>query len=106
MKNCCNVVRCSAPLVLMAGVGQRVEGSVLSDAPQTAVYVQGNSHKLLNSTIRDVLQQCNDVRASLCLRVYWYPVAYHLLQLTDAVCTAVRCLLLRQRLDVPWHADR
>ena len=50
-----------APLVLMAGVGQRVEGSVLSDAPQTALFVQGNSHKLLNSTIRDVVQQCDDV---------------------------------------------
>ena len=51
-----------APLVLMAGVGQSVVSSVLSDAPQTAVFVQGNSHKLLNSTIRDVVQQCDDVR--------------------------------------------
>ena len=49
-----------APLVLMAGVGQQVERSVLSDAPQTAVFVQGNSHHVINSTIRDVVQQCND----------------------------------------------
>ena len=42
------------------GVGQLIEGSTLSDAPQTAVFVQGNSHRLLNSTVRDVVQQCND----------------------------------------------
>lgn len=34
--------------------------TVLSDGPQLAVFVQGNSHKLLNSTVRDVVQQCND----------------------------------------------
>eukprot|EP01052_Picozoa_sp_SAG31_P037029 SAG31_NODE_4710_length_3018_cov_1.356629_1_plen_125_part_00 len=56
-----------APLVLMAGVGQRVEGSVLSNTPQTAVFVQGNSHKLYNSTIRDAVQQCNDVRHFRCV---------------------------------------
>jgi hypothetical protein len=49
-----------APLVLMAGVGQQVERSVLSDAPQTAVFWQGNLHHVTNSTIRDVVQQCND----------------------------------------------
>eukprot|EP01046_Picozoa_sp_COSAG06_P007408 COSAG06_NODE_361_length_16829_cov_8.781112_14_plen_568_part_00 len=71
-----------APLVLMAGVGQRVEGSVLSDAPQTAVFVQGNSHKLLNSTIRDVVQQCDDVRhflprlCSSCLLSFLLTVLY------------------------------
>ena len=52
-----------APLVLMAGVGQRVEGSVLSDAPHTAVFAQGNSHRLLRSTVRDVVQQCDDCGA-------------------------------------------
>ena len=52
-----------SPLVLMAGVGQRVEGSVLSDAPQMAVFVQGNDHNLLDSAIRDVVQQCNDCGA-------------------------------------------
>jgi hypothetical protein len=52
-----------APLVLMAGVGQRVENSVLSEGPQMAVFVQGNGHQLRNSTIRDVMQQCNDCSA-------------------------------------------
>ena len=47
----------------MAGVGQLVNNSVLADAPQTAVFVQGNYHQLLNSQIRDVVQQCNDCGA-------------------------------------------
>ncbi len=95
-----------APLVLMAGVGQRVEGSVLSDAPQTAVFVQGNSHKLLNSTIRDVVQQCDDVRhpvipAPTCLLAYQYCTII----LTPCNAYAVWGVLLWSRLDVQRDAD-
>jgi hypothetical protein len=85
-----------APLVLMAGVGQRVEGSVLSDAPQTAVFVQGNSHKLLNSTIRDVVQQCDDVRhfllrlCSSCLLSFLLSVLYLPIMPCLPACSAGR----------------
>ena len=62
--------------VLMAGVGQCVNNTVLSDAPQMAVFVQGNDHQLLDSQIRDVVQQCNDVRHFLTfLPVSCLPVA-------------------------------
>ena len=94
-----------APLVLMAGVGQRVEGSVLSDAPQTAVFVQGNSHKLLNSTIRDVVQQCDDVcrppipctHVPACLPILYY--------LTPCDAYAVWGVLLWARLDIQRDAN-
>ena len=81
-----------APLVLMAGVGQSVEGSVLSDAPQTAVFVQGNSHKLYNSTIRDAVQQCNDVRRlpSACVASLDVNLA-----VPNMLAHAVWCVLLR-----------
>jgi hypothetical protein len=52
-----------SPLVAMAGVGQVVSGSVLADAPQMAVFTQGNLHSLLDSEIRDVVQQCSDCGA-------------------------------------------
>jgi hypothetical protein len=60
VRDCNRWIMNYAPLVLMAGVGQSVRDSVLADAPQMAVFVQGNLHHLLNSQIRDVVQQCND----------------------------------------------
>lgn len=60
VRDCNRWVMNYAPLVLMAGVGQVVTGSVLADAPQMAVFVQGNSHHLADSQIRNVVQQCND----------------------------------------------
>jgi len=49
-----------APSVAMAGVGQEVRESELYDAPQQAIYVQGNAHSVLDSNIHDVIQECND----------------------------------------------
>ena len=67
VRDCNRWVMNYAPLVLMAGVGQLVNNSVLSDAPQMAVFVQGNLHHLINSQVHDVVQQCNDVSAQLLL---------------------------------------
>ena len=60
VRDCNRWVMNYAPLVLMAGVGQSVSNSVLADAPQMAVFVQGNLHHLKDSQIRDVVQQCSD----------------------------------------------
>ena len=60
VRDCNRWVMNYAPLVLMAGVGQSVSKSVLADAPQMAVFVQGNLHHLADSHIRDVVQQCSD----------------------------------------------
>ena len=52
-----------APLVAMAGVGQEISGSVLANAPQLAVFTQGNLHSMVDTEIRDVVQQCSDCGA-------------------------------------------
>ncbi len=49
--------------VEMDGVGQRVEGNRISEAPHTAILFRGNDHKILNNEIFDVVQETSDAGA-------------------------------------------
>lgn len=49
--------------VEMDGVGQRVEGNRISEAPHTAILFLGNDHKILNNEIFDVVQETSDAGA-------------------------------------------
>lgn len=49
--------------VEMDGVGQRVEGNKISEAPHTAILFLGNDHKILNNEIFNVVQETSDAGA-------------------------------------------
>lgn len=49
--------------VEMDGVGQRVEGNRISEAPHTAILFLGNDHKILNNEIFNVVQETSDAGA-------------------------------------------
>lgn len=61
-----------APHVLLAGVGNIVEKSELFNAPQIAIFMQGNDHALQDSYIHDAAQQCSDCGAFYAGREWTY----------------------------------
>lgn len=46
--------------VEIAGVGQRVVGNVISDAPHTAIFFNGNDHYISGNEIFDVVKETSD----------------------------------------------
>ncbi|MEZ5844915.1 MAG: right-handed parallel beta-helix repeat-containing protein [Hyphomicrobiaceae bacterium] len=51
------------PAVAVAGVGARVIGNVISDAPHMAVLISGNDHEIAENTIARVVQDADDAGA-------------------------------------------
>jgi len=52
-----------SPAVGLDGVGQRVVGNVISDAPHVAIMFQGNDHLIANNEIVNVVKEASDMGA-------------------------------------------
>lgn len=51
------------PAIYLKGVGNRVEGSLLENAPHSAILVTGNDHVIRGNTIRNVVRESDDAGA-------------------------------------------
>lgn len=49
--------------ISIAGVGQRVVGNTISNAPHTAIFFKGNNHLISNNEIFDVVRETSDAGA-------------------------------------------
>ena len=49
--------------VRLEGVGHRVSGNVISDAPHTAIFLAGNDHEISGNEIFDVVKETSDAGA-------------------------------------------
>ena len=58
--------------VEMAGVGQRVSGSTISDSPHAAIFFKGNDHLISNNEIFDVVKEAGDSGAIYVGRDYTF----------------------------------
>ena len=52
-----------SPAAGLDGVGQRVVGNVISNAPHVAIMFQGNDHHIANNEISNVVQEASDMGA-------------------------------------------